>query len=83
MSGVAVVGRTPVLSVDVLGEPGMRLVRLPLGTRVDTSIPTAHVLLDARPGFALVRSPRNAQPVPHLLLVEYDAFVRTTGLESR
>ena len=84
VSGVAVVGRTPVLSVDVLGEPGMRMVRLPLGTRVDTSIPTAHVLLDARPGsLALVRSPRNAQPVPHLLLVDYDAFVRTTGLEPR
>ncbi len=84
VSGVAVVGRIPVLSVDVLGEPGMRLVRLPLGTRVDTPIPTAHVLLDARPGsFALFRSPSNAQPVPHLLLVDYDAFVRTTGLEPR
>ena len=82
--GIALVGRTPVLSVDVAGEPGMRLARLPLGTRADSPIPSEHVLLDARPGsFALFRSPWNAQPAPHLVLVDYDAFVRAAGLEPR
>lgn len=80
--GTAVVGRTPVLSVDISREPGMRLVQLPLGTRADRRISSEHVLLDARPGsFALFRSPRNAQPVPHLVLVDYDAFVRAVGLQ--
>lgn len=74
--GMAFVGRTPVLSVDVGGESGTRLVQLPFGIRADTRMPDGHVLLDARPGsFALFKTAESAQPVPHLVLVDYDAFL--------
>ena len=84
VSAIAIARRTPLLSVHIAGEPGVRLVRLPLGARADTPIASEHVLLDARPGsFALFRSPGNAQPVPHLVLVDYEAFARTAGLQPQ
>lgn len=44
-------------------------------------MPDGHVLLDARHGsFALFRTAGSAQPVPHLVLVDYDEFLRAANV---
>ena len=78
--GAAILDQTRILSAWVSGESGTRVMLL------DEDAPAFHTssqmaLLDAQPGHSVLLEV--LRPVPHVALVDYDAFVRALGLEPK
>ena len=83
-TGAAILNQTPVLSAwEIVGagtESGTHFIPAHVGS--PTFYTSSEVaLLDAQPGHAVLLEA--GSPVPHIIVVDYDAFVRALGVEPR
>lgn len=78
-TGATILDQTSILSARVIGESGTRFI--PARDRSPAYYTSSDVaLLDAQPGHGVLLAAYT--PVRHIILVDYDAFVRALGLES-
>ncbi len=78
-TGTAILNRMPIVSASLIGESGTHFIP------VDQAAPALYTrsrvaLLDAQPGHGVLLEAYG--PVPHIVVVDYDAFVRALGLET-